>query len=300
MSKIEEIFLSQMKTLCLPAPEREQVLAPPDGWLIDFMWRAERLIVELDGHPSHMGSRFTRDCEKQNEAVLRGWRYLRCSYEMVYDGRAASFVSRAFKAFGAEEEGDCRPPLKYVDRAAGRHRAESRLTLQHAQEQDKPMPTAERQQTRNPIPAGDQFLTLVSVEEKDMPSFNDAAVMTKRWVWQFKAKMKDPETGERYEYRKFTGPKYGNVRAELTILLDMMFPDMDEEEKGSINTDDHLGTGWKAKFRHDKAEKQGDPPKPVLIFIEPYVKATTAAPATRTARPAPVEEEVEDDPFSDE
>ncbi len=149
------------------------------------------------------------------------------------------------------------------------------------------MPVAAPAPKRTPITQGDHLLCLISVEEKMQPSFNDPKVDTPRWIWQFKAKATDPETGDRYEFRVYTGVTYGDSRATLTILLDQMVPDWTDDQKANVNTDELLQTYYKAKIRHEKPEKIGDPPKPKLAFIEPYKPTKATAPA---AKPAPAPE----------
>lgn len=168
------------------------------------------------------------------------------------------------------------------------------------------MPQASPTVRRNPIPEGEHLLCLMSVEEVTQPSFNDPKIDAVRWIWQFKAKATDPETGERYEFRQYTGPNYGNPKAGLTVLLDQMLPTWTEEQKGVIDTDKVLQTYYKARIRHEKADKLGDPPKPRLLFIEPYKAkpATSATPAAAAPAAPPVERDDfadgEKDPFEDE
>ena len=162
------------------------------------------------------------------------------------------------------------------------------------------MPTGEPTVKRNPIPAGDHVLTLVSVEEKEQPAFSNPNVMERRWTWQFKAQGKDPETGEPYEFRAYTGRFYGHPKAGLTLLLDMMLPDWTVEQKSHIDTDTILSRAFRAKIRHERPDKPEDPPRPRLIFIEPFRKRVAGK-----SEPAPApEEEVEDldvpDPFADQ
>jgi len=142
------------------------------------------------------------------------------------------------------------------------------------------------------------MLCLISVEEKDMPSYNDASVTTPRWIWQFKAKTTDPETGERYEYRIYTGPTYGDSRATLTILLDQMCPDWTEEQKANVDTDELLQKYFKAKIRHEKPDKVGDPPKPKFVFIEPHNPKPAAAKGKPAPEPEPEADDFEEDPFA--
>lgn len=162
------------------------------------------------------------------------------------------------------------------------------------------MPTAEPTVKRNPIPEGDHILILVSVEEKMQPSFNDPKEETLRWIWQFKAKAVDPETGDRYEFRQYTGPRYGNKKAGLTLLLNQMLPTWTAEQKETINTDKVLQTYYKARIRHEEPDNPKDPPVPRLVFIEPLKVKKTAEAAPVAPAPEPVEEDGEEfDPFAD-
>ena len=100
----------------LPEPEREYRFAPPRRWRADFAWPKRRLIVEVNGgtwsprgakkcpvcgrlpRSGHTSARgLERDYEKQNEAVLAGWRYLEVTPKMVDDGRALEWVRRALE-----------------------------------------------------------------------------------------------------------------------------------------------------------------------------------------------------------
>lgn len=157
------------------------------------------------------------------------------------------------------------------------------------------MPQAQPQAEMVFIPAGDHILTLVSVEEKQMPSYNNPEETTPRWVWQFKSQTKNPDTGERYEYREYTGPSYGDSRARLTFLLDQMFPDLDEEDKTTIDTDDYIGTHYSAIIASMKNTKGEMRPK--ITSIRPYKK-----PAKVKAPPPPDDDDLGDvvDPFKDE
>jgi hypothetical protein len=162
----------------------------------------------------------------------------------------------------------------------------------------KTMPQAQPPVKRNPIPAGDHILMLVSVVSEMQPSYNNPDVLTERWTWQFKSNKRDEETGDRYEYRTWTGPTYGNEKAAYTILVDMMFPDLSEVEKSTLDTDPYTGKKWKAKIKHAKNAKGDMVPK--LAYIEPYTKAEEApSPTKPVAKPADEDEE-ESDPFADE
>lgn len=65
----------------LPAPEaNERVL----GYEVDFLWRAQRLIVETDGYEAHSGSvAFEADRRRDAELAANGYTVLRFTYWQV-------------------------------------------------------------------------------------------------------------------------------------------------------------------------------------------------------------------------
>src|SRR4051812_34601316 len=81
-SPLEERLLLHLQAAGLPTPTREYRFAPPRRWRFDFAFIPERLAVECDGG-TWIAGRHSRgkgveaDCEKQNAAVLLGWRVLR-------------------------------------------------------------------------------------------------------------------------------------------------------------------------------------------------------------------------------
>ena len=65
-------------------PVRQFCFAKAIGrrWRMDFAWPAKKVCVELDGGifiggGHNRGVQFTKDAEKHNAAVMRGWRILR-------------------------------------------------------------------------------------------------------------------------------------------------------------------------------------------------------------------------------
>mgnify|MGYP000595384776 FL=1 len=49
MSKSEDLLLSQMALIKLPAPEREHRFHPVRRWRFDFAWPGEKFSVEGEG-----------------------------------------------------------------------------------------------------------------------------------------------------------------------------------------------------------------------------------------------------------
>ena len=83
----------------LPLPAKEQRFHPVRKWLADYLWREQRVILEVEGglfagikgggtalggHSSACG--ILRDMEKGNAAQLCGYRYLRATPRQVQTG----------------------------------------------------------------------------------------------------------------------------------------------------------------------------------------------------------------------
>lgn len=92
----------------LPQPETEVVFHPARKWRADFLWRAEKVILEqeggffrggkhggtqIGGHSSAGGIR--RDMEKSNAAQLMGYRYFRVEPRDVENGKIAELLRLA-------------------------------------------------------------------------------------------------------------------------------------------------------------------------------------------------------------
>jgi len=80
-SELEERFLALCRRAGLPAPEVNAWIQPDDGGTgieADFLWRAQRLIVETDGRDVHMTrASFESDRVRDGRLLLAGWRVLR-------------------------------------------------------------------------------------------------------------------------------------------------------------------------------------------------------------------------------
>jgi predicted transcriptional regulator of viral defense system len=78
-SKLEDRFLTFLDAYGLARPEVNADLHLESRWFeADFLWRDQRLIVELDGHQTH-GTRaaFERDRERDRILQVHGWRIVR-------------------------------------------------------------------------------------------------------------------------------------------------------------------------------------------------------------------------------
>jgi hypothetical protein len=100
------VLETQIQAAGLPEPEREYLFHEARRWRFDYASVAEGFALEFEGgiwlqtkegrskghaHPI----RFLKDCEKYNEAALYGWYVLRVTGEMVKDGRALDWLTRA-------------------------------------------------------------------------------------------------------------------------------------------------------------------------------------------------------------
>jgi hypothetical protein len=78
LSELEELFVAFCDQRGFPRPE---VNARIEGYLCDFVWRAERVIVETDGERAH-GTRGARERDPIRDADLQmaGWMVIRVTY----------------------------------------------------------------------------------------------------------------------------------------------------------------------------------------------------------------------------
>ena len=74
-SPLEAEFLAFVRAHDLPEPETNTII---EGYEADFVWRAQKLIVELDGFATH-GTRtaFERDRERDRRLMAGGWKTAR-------------------------------------------------------------------------------------------------------------------------------------------------------------------------------------------------------------------------------
>lgn len=92
-SAAEERFLELVRTGQLHPPEANVLI---DGYEVDFLWRAERLVVEVDGFAFHASQRmFERD--RRRDAVLgaRGFHVLRVTWGQMETEPEAMLVRLA-------------------------------------------------------------------------------------------------------------------------------------------------------------------------------------------------------------
>jgi very-short-patch-repair endonuclease len=90
-SELEDVFLTVLETHGLPRPEVNVDLRLGDRFIeADFLWREQRLIVEVDGHGTH-GTRaaFERDRERDRILQAHGWRVVRITWRQLHDDPGA-------------------------------------------------------------------------------------------------------------------------------------------------------------------------------------------------------------------
>lgn len=88
-SELEARMLRLCRGAGLPEPESNRRIA---GLRVDFVWRAQRLVVETDGGQAHLtAAAFEEDRRRDVELLIAGWRVARFTWAMVRDepGRVA-------------------------------------------------------------------------------------------------------------------------------------------------------------------------------------------------------------------
>jgi predicted transcriptional regulator of viral defense system len=100
-SEFEERFLAFCKNARLSLPERQVYINLDDGEPPvrgDFVWRAQKLIVETDGNRYHRTrAAFESDRRKDQRLTLAGWRVLRITWRQLKaePERIAKMIRRA-------------------------------------------------------------------------------------------------------------------------------------------------------------------------------------------------------------
>jgi very-short-patch-repair endonuclease len=86
-SDLEEAFLALCRKADVPDPQVNEWVDLGDGGLplwADFVWRAQRVIVETDGGKVHGTHRAReRDPRRDQRALLAGWRPIRTTWRQV-------------------------------------------------------------------------------------------------------------------------------------------------------------------------------------------------------------------------
>jgi very-short-patch-repair endonuclease len=100
MTDLADELIFQLYAVGLDGFTREFRWHPVRRWRADVAFVDARLLIEVDGgvwigggHTSGAGK--SRDCLKDCEALVSGWRTLRVTGEMVKSGEALRYVERA-------------------------------------------------------------------------------------------------------------------------------------------------------------------------------------------------------------
>ncbi len=99
--ELELRFLALVRSAGLPVPEVNVELGPYE---VDFLWRAQRLVVETDGWQFHSDRRaFENDRRRDAELVARGFRVVRVTWRELANAPAAvvARIAAALAASGA-------------------------------------------------------------------------------------------------------------------------------------------------------------------------------------------------------
>jgi very-short-patch-repair endonuclease len=82
-SELEELFLAVVREAGLPEPDLNAKLGPYE---VDFPWRTECLVVELDGWTWHSDRKaFEDDRRRDADLVARGYRVIRVTWRQLRD-----------------------------------------------------------------------------------------------------------------------------------------------------------------------------------------------------------------------
>jgi very-short-patch-repair endonuclease len=101
-SEAEERFLALTRKAELPDPDANTEVA---GCKVDFLWRAERLVVEVDGRAFHSSSRrFESDRRRDAILVAAGLRVMRVTWHQIVNEPEALLVRLAL-ALGRQAQG---------------------------------------------------------------------------------------------------------------------------------------------------------------------------------------------------
>ena len=97
-SQAEEEFLMLIRKADMPDPESNVRL---EGYEVDFYWRAERLVVEIDGRAFHSSDRTFESDRRRDAALLAaGLRVMRVTWRQIVKEREA-LLARLIRALAS-------------------------------------------------------------------------------------------------------------------------------------------------------------------------------------------------------
>jgi very-short-patch-repair endonuclease len=84
-SELEERFLEFVASARLPRPEVNVPVQAAGAWIeVDCLWRAQRVVAELDGRAVHAtGTAFERDRARDRALQVAGWRPVRVTWRQL-------------------------------------------------------------------------------------------------------------------------------------------------------------------------------------------------------------------------
>lgn len=95
LSEAERKLLALIRSAGLPEPETNVRVGP---YMVDFLWRRQRVIVEVDGYAFHFARRqFERDRDRTNDLQVQGYLVLRFTWRQLVNARS-TVVTRLRRA----------------------------------------------------------------------------------------------------------------------------------------------------------------------------------------------------------
>lgn len=100
-SPLEDQFAQAVHLAGLPHPKRERKLIPGKQWASDFVWPAEKVVVEVEGGTRHgkgrhsRGKGFDEDCRKYFQLNMAGYLVIRVTGTHIQSGEAVTWVRAA-------------------------------------------------------------------------------------------------------------------------------------------------------------------------------------------------------------
>lgn len=88
-------LIQQLRLVGLTLPVREYRFHPTRKWRLDGAYIPEKLALECNGQVHMIRAMWMRDIEKQNAAVMLGWKPIVFTPDMVRDGRALALIEKA-------------------------------------------------------------------------------------------------------------------------------------------------------------------------------------------------------------
>jgi very-short-patch-repair endonuclease len=102
-SPAEELVLRHLRSTSLPQPEPNAALL---GLEVDFLWRQQRFVLEVDGYRYHRSARgYHTDRRRDAVLIAHGYRVMRITWKQITEEPVATMVSLAQGLLGAPDRG---------------------------------------------------------------------------------------------------------------------------------------------------------------------------------------------------